>query len=412
MHYRVLKQGLFGVGFLAVSLFASAGIVEAAATPPDYTLDAQAHVITIHPAADVTKEINAAVAYLINRPDKTNRWTLKFDGGRYVLTGHIYADNLQNVDFVSERTNPAILIKGPSYANEYLLYSRFSKNITVSGFQFYGKTKNYDSAMNSSLQHPSWGDQGLYFASSNGITIDKNRFNDFGNAALRVTTSESDPTRGVNSFNTTVINNAFNNIYQVTTTSNSLINGASANFLFQNNNIFNLHGSIKFASRTSGAANVWVIGNTINNSDTDGIEIASYVNLEVSYNRLLNIARHAVNCYTNLRATPGFQWGDNISFKGNIIDNAGGGIRFDSVAYSDGFKATPRNVQVIGNTISHLRGSAPAISFVNGPIQGLVVQNNKLSDIAGKPYISLFNSVQTAQTSGNTVNSQLYQVTN
>lgn len=378
----MMKRQLFQVclAVLCVVQMIPAGWAQTA-TP--YTIDQATRTITVSPTGDATTVINSALNKLVTRSDKNLHWTLKFQGGRYNITKPLFADYLSNVSLVSDRKSPAILVKAPNFNGEYLFYSRFANNVSISGFQFYGKTtfdKNND---------PVWEDQGVYFGSGHYLTVELNRFHNFGNGALRITTSEADKVLGINSSDVVVQNNYFANIYQVTTTSNDLVHGATANYLFYNNNFVDLRGSVKFASRTAGARNLRILNNTIANSALDGFEISSYSDVEVSGNRMENIARFAMNCYTNDRAAKGFNWGDNFIVKNNIIRNAGRGIRFSPNAYEDGFKPMPQKVEITNNMLENIGTEAPAISVVNGGINSLSINRSKLQKILSKQYFSI-----------------------
>jgi hypothetical protein len=383
------------------------------ASPPTYSLDTKSRIITIHRKGDAATQINNALSYLAARPDKNLPWTVKFDGGSYYLSKSLFAEKLENVSLVSDRGNPAILVKGPDFSGEYLFYTRFSTNVTMRGFDFYGQTKHYNpSNYGTDPNTPVWRDQGLYFGSSNGVTVNMSRFFNFGNAAIRVTTTEKDPIPGVNSFNTQITQNYFNNVFQISTTSNDTIHGGSSNFLFQGNTFDYLRGSVKFATRTPGASSVYIRYNSIRSSSMDGLEIVGYTNVEVSNNQFQNIARNAVNCYSNERAAKGFAWGDGLTFKNNTINNTGGGIRFSADAFPDGFQPTPSNVTISNNTISNLNGNAPAITLLKGPFSGLKVTNNQFSNIPSKKYIYLQQHGESTEISGNKAENILLSATN
>lgn len=392
MNRLYVKQSIFAIVLMTCCLGVSSPIAHplhamAATTAPLYTLDAKNHIITIHPTGDASTQINSAFTYLANRSDQDTPWTMKFDAGKYYLERQIGANSLKNVTLLSDRNNPAILIKSPSFQNEYLFYTRFSKNIAVKNFDFYGLSRVYNpNNYTSDPTAPVWMDQGLYFGSSNGVVVNMNRFFSFGNAAIRITTTERDPVRGVNSFNSEVTQNYFNNVFQVTTTSNDTVHGGSSDFLFQGNTFDDLRGSIKFASRTAGASNVYIRYNTIRSSSTDGIEIVGYVNMDIYKNVFQNIARNAINCYSNGRSVTGFQWGENITFRNNTVKNTGGGFRFSADAFGDGFQPIPKNVTFTANEFSDLTGSAPAITLLNSPFPGLTITNNKFNNIPSKTY--------------------------
>lgn len=384
------KTGLLlGANLFSLIGFSLIGLPQAeSASNAIYTINPTAHAIAIHNTGDAATQINSALNYLANRADKGTPWTVTFDGGKYVLSKRIGADKLQNVSLVSDPKNPAILVKAQGFNTEYLFYTRFSQNISIRGFDLYGLSRVYkESNYTSDPQAPVWVDQGLYFGSSNGVIVNMNRFFSFGNAAVRITTTERDPVPGVNSFNSQVTQNYFNNVFQVSTTSNDTIHGGTANFLFQGNTFDNLRGSVKFASRTPGATNVIIRHNSIRSSSADGLEIVGYNNLEVSNNIFQNIARNAVNCYSNGRSSAGFQWGDNLSFKNNTVNNTGGGFRFSADPFMDGFQPVPTHVSFTDNTFSNLTGNAPAITLLNSVFPALVITNNQFSNIPSKKYV-------------------------
>lgn len=391
MQTSLLKRGMILSGILC-SVMAATGLPSQAAVKapePVYTLDVPNHQITIHNTGNVTAEINSALTYLANRQDTGTLWKLQFDGGKYVLSSTVYADKLQNVALMSNPNQPAILTKGAGFPTEYIFSTRFSYHVSVRGFTFIGNTETYNPNNYLTGSSMGWQDQGLYFGSCNGVIVSGNRFLNIGNAAVRITTAEQDPIKGVNSINSQITQNYFDNVFQVTTTSNDTIHGGTAYLLVQDNTFDHLWGSIKFASRTPGATNVIMNHNTINSSATDGIEIVGYNNVDIINNSFQNIARNAANCYSNEISTKGFEWGDNINFKNNTINHTGGGIRLSADAYLDGFQPQPKNVTISDNTITNLTGSAPALTLLKSTFPGLTVSNNQFSGIPSKVYLYL-----------------------
>jgi len=402
MRKALLKCVFFKHGLLLALL--SGFCWNSIAATPTYSLDTQKHTITIHNTGDATTEINSALSYLVNRKDTNIPWNMKFDGGKYSISNILFSERLQNVNFISDPKKPAILAKIDNFPTEYLFYTRYSKNISLTGFTFIGNTATYMPQNYVTGTSIGWKDQGVYFGSSNGVIISNNRFYNIGDAAIRITTTERDPVRGVDSFNTKIIGNYFNNIFQVTTTSNDLVHGGSASLLVQDNIFDHIWGSIKFASRTDGATNVVFHHNAINNSATDGLEIVGYNNIEISNNTLQNIARNAANCYTNNVSASGFEWGDNLSFKNNIINNTGGGIRISADTYIDGFQPQPKNVTISGNSITNLKGTAPALTLLKSSFPGLTVTANQFSNIPSKIYFYMPIKNAQALLTGNKLN--------
>ncbi len=383
MHRNLKKAWFSAAGVISLITYAGAFSGEAHA----YQLDQTNHVITVSPSGDYTKDARDALAYLINRKDKDTLWTFKFNPGKYYMTKPLYGVGLKNVDFVSNTSNPAMLIKAENFSDsEYLIYLRMSEKIKVKGFDFYGRTSFKNN------NNPVWVDQGIYFGSCKNITIDNNRFYNFGNAALRVTTSQVDPVKGVNSFDTTVSYNTFNNVYQISTTSNDDVHGATARYWLKNNTIVNLRGSVKFASRTAGAEGLHILDNNINGSEHYGLEIDNYNDVEIRGNTLQNIKEIAVNIYTNPRVPKGFNWGDNFNISKNRLDKVRRAIRFSPDPSSDGFKPVPKNLIISENTISTVSETdkfVPAISVVNGVVNGVKVTSNAMTSISNGKYIGI-----------------------
>jgi hypothetical protein len=372
---------LMTTGLLAYALWVQSVPVWA------YQIDQSKHIITVSPTGDYTTDARKALTYLLQRPDKETLWTLRFNPGKYYMSRPLYGVGLKNVQFVSSPDNPAMLIKGGQFTeSEYLIYLRMSEKIGVRGFQFYGRT------LFKTNNNPVWPDQGLFFGSCRNVTIDRNHFYNFGNAALRVTTSESDPVKGVNSFDTNVTDNTFNNIYQISTTSNDDAHGATARYWLKNNTIANLKGSIKFASRTSGAQDVHIMNNNINGSEHYGLEIDNFDNLEIVGNTLQNIKGIAINIYTNPRVNKGFNWGNNFNISDNQIHNVRRAIRFSPDPSADGYKPVPKNLKIVNNTLTEITESDPhvsAISVVNGVVNGVKITDNKMSSVKNRKFITI-----------------------
>lgn len=366
---------------------------EAAELP--FIVDKVNHVITVPgPGVNPTDTLNNALKQLSNRPDKATRWTLNLGGGQYIVNKSIVADDLQNTAIVSDKTNPAVLKKAPGFPTEYLFYARFVKNVSLSGVTFYGRTTVY--------KGPDWGDQGVYFASGNTVQISNCRFYNFGNAAVRITTSEHDPVRGINSFNTTVANNYFENCQQISTTSNDDIHGATFNYTFQGNYFKDLRGAVKFANRIKGAAKLRILNNTIANGSDRGIEVYCYDDVVISGNKISNLPGVAINLDTNEMAPHGFDWGNVVQINNNTITNCGRGIRFSVGKFVDGFKPIARHVAIKSNKLTNInQGYIPAISILNGKIEDLTISQNSLSKIASKIYIKVTEETSNMTNTGN-----------
>jgi hypothetical protein len=376
-----------------------------------YQLNAGERTISIAPGSSpsaTTTDLRNALNYLANLKDKSKNWTVNLAPGKYFVTNQLTVRNLQNVNFLSNMNKPAQLIKNSGWnsasGGEYLMHVTYSNNVSMIGMQFYGTT---DYKQNS---NPVWPDQGVYFGSCDTVLIKNNGFFNFGNSALRVATHERDPIRGVNSRNTQVLNNLFNNIYQLSTTTTDTLHGGTQNYLLQSNVFYNLRGSVKFASRTAGASDIKILNNKINGGSHYGFEINNYNNVEIRGNQLQNIKEFAMNIYNNTRATGSFNWGENYTIADNVITNAGRGLRFSTEPYADGVRVNAKNVQFDNNIFNGITNTSgtPAIAQINGNIAGLTITRNQLSNIANKRYIGYTSGSTNVVYANNQVNGSAY----
>lgn len=361
-----------------------------------YEIDSPNYTLTVSPTKSpqtTTDDLQKAFSYLASRKDTQNRWTLSLNPGQYYLTKQIGIRGLQNTVITSsDLTKPAQLIKVSGWDDkngDYILAFRMAKMVHLIGIEFYGHT---DFAKG---PNPDWGDQGVYLGSCQIIKVDKNKFYNFGNAALRVVTDARDPVQGVNSFKTQVSNNIFNNIYQTATTSTDPSHGGTAQSTWSKNTFINLRGSVKFASRTPGGRQIEFINNIINNSDHFGLEIVNYSDFLIKGNTMQNIKEHAITLYTDGDPTimkKGFAWGDNITISSNVIKNVGYGIRYSHKPFFDGTQNTPKNLVIDNNIIDTVTTSTsyiPAIQITGSSVDGLQVSNNKMSNIRNSNYLKL-----------------------
>jgi hypothetical protein len=400
MHWNRMFMPVCVVLLTAQQIASSMAPAEAA-----LRMDKVNHVITVSPSEDAdvtTTETRKAIDFLRYRDDQDVHWILKFQPGKYYLKLPLYSVGMNNVDILSDPANPAQIIKSKNFAKQdYLFYTRMSHDVKIRGFEFYGRT---DFSEN---KKPVWGDQGVFFGSCKNVTVDSNKFFNFGNAALRVTTSEVDPIKGINSFNTTVTNNTFNNIYQISTSSNDKEHGATSNYRLENNTFYNLRGSVKFASRTDGARGLFLNNNTFNGGDHYGFEIDNYDNIEIRGNTIQNIASVAINLYTagdKDKITKGFPWGSDVTIAENTIKSGGRGIRYCHEEFFDGYQSVPRNVVIKDNTLNTLKDGAknvPAIAIIRGKVDGLNVSGNKLYNIASKNYLDIIEGCTNVTKGGN-----------
>jgi hypothetical protein len=379
-------------------------------------VDKTNHVVSVSPSstqAATTTDLRNAFTYLVNRPDKTTTWTMKFAPGQYTLTAEVLATGLQNTVVTSaDLAHPAQLIKMQGWnsatSGEYLLYFRMGDHVQLIGMEFYGQTDFANGPT------PYWPDQGVYFGSCNVVLVDSNKFFNFGDAALRVVTDAHDPVPGVHSFKTMVSNNIFNNIYQTATTATDTIHGGTAQSTWYRNTFVNLRGSIKFASRTPGAQTIEFFSNLVNGGDHYGLEVDNYNDFKIQNNTFQNLKEYAMTIYTNGSGDlmkSGFPWGDDFNISNNIIQNVGYGIRYAHNPFWDGTQNIPKNLVISNNTISGVANTAsyvPVITVTGGAVNGVQINNNKLSGIKTKNYINVQSGSTNVSVLNNTVDGVAY----
>jgi hypothetical protein len=249
-------------------------------------------------------------------------------------------DGLQDVTI--EANGQVALCKAVGFTGEYLLYGRHLKNTVLRGFDFLGL---------STAQH--FGEQGVYFGSCNGTEVDDCQFGNFGDAALRITTSMTDAP-GTWSTDAWVHGCKFDKIQQVTVTSNSDQHGGTIGYVFEDNILTNLFGSLKFGTRIP-CGGATIRNNVIAGSLDKGIEIAAYSNVKAYGNIITGTKNAAVFVDVDSRAPKGFAWGD-LSFTNNIIGDCGQGVRVGNSVFKDGTHIPMAGLEVQRNTMYHLAG--------------------------------------------------------
>jgi hypothetical protein len=397
------------VNILDLSILLSGwGATVVAPTPgptQQYIVDNATRTITINPLGDYTTNLRNLLTQLVTSANSTNQWTLRLMPGTYTLTDELDISNLDYVHITSvNQSQPAKVTKN-SINVEYLIYCRYCSNVRISYLTFEGVTSVYDP----NAIH--WPDQGVYFGSSHDTRVDHSTFRNIGNAALRHNTMTNDPILGVNSYNHYIEDNTFEKVWQVTTTQDSgTTHGGSRDWWVQRNTFNQVYGSLKYCSRTAGAARGHILNNTFTNSYNGPIELCSTTDIEIRYNNFQNNVGLVVSSYTNDAAGAGFQWGDNITFSDNTINGSAQGVRFDYTPYPDGFQPVGHNLVVSGNTFNGITDTDTGrgtIRVVNGPMVGASILNNTLSIVNNNPW-DFASGSSGIVIQGNTVNGASY----
>ncbi|WP_409425160.1 hypothetical protein [Pseudoalteromonas sp. RW-H-Ap-1] len=248
---------------------------------------------------------------------------LKIDKpGVYDICSAIIVRNLSNISITANAG--VILKKCDQFEGEYILSFYNSRFIEINGFIFRGLTIDKINYV--------WGEQGILFAGSEDISIKHNHFYDFGDAAIRATSSHlSSHDTNINSFRIDIRNNYFENVTQVTTTHPWNNNYGGTHDITVEDNIFEgLKGSLKFAT-VKPVSKALVRYNTFKNTKGTAIEITYYSNVKIIANTFIDSDKFILNAYPNKprSVTEPFNWG-SIYFTHNTILRSKGGIRIQS----------------------------------------------------------------------------------
>lgn len=295
--------------------------------------------------------------------EKLRNLTVFFPSGVYHLDKSIQLVNFDTVTFIGRKINdaPSVLLKTPLFGNgtNRLVYDyreasildfRYGQNLKVEFLSLKGQTASL---------HEShvWWENGIYIGSSHNTHISENKFYDFGDSALTISTDPADTTDQIDSTNHLVSNNYFYNITQTSTTSTK---GGSSNYSFVGNTVEHIKGSIKFATRKAGASHLKITNNTIISagvgsgiSTNNGFEIEGYSKIYVSNNTLTSgdgvgiVIRSAQNKNTE----SGHDWGD-VFISGNHISKYRQGIYVSNLPHaSDDLLGSLKNIFINDNQI-------------------------------------------------------------
>lgn len=361
---------------------------------------------------DNTKDCNALInAYINANTGLRSNAIWYFRPGTYYHKVDIYQLNLNNVAIIgSPGTVFQKLAGNNTQTREYVIFTTGSTNVYIDGIEFHGIT--------TSLTAYGFGngstnaDSGLYLASCDNTRVTNCRFYDFGDAAIRMTTSPSSE-NSQDSKNGYVQDNYFYNCTQVTTTPNGSISGGvgkggCSNFNVIGNTAVNLKGSFKAACRypTSGALfrdnNISCASGA---SSSCGIELLSYTNGQIINNTITGAANWALHCYPNGETGLNkFEYG-NYTIDGNILQDNYRAIRINNGAYQgDGLQATPYNINLTRNTVDgttyNSNSNPAAIVFSGGGWGSGQCKDNSMSNIANAVYAT----VQTNITASGNIN--------
>ncbi|MCG9595334.1 right-handed parallel beta-helix repeat-containing protein [Vibrio sp. Isolate25] len=260
--------------------------------------------------------------------------------GIYDVCQTLYLTNTKQISLIGSQG--AILRKCSDFSGEYLLYIKETQKVFIGGIHFIG--------LNNGNITQVWGEQGVYLASTSDSHLSNNTFENFGDAALRVTTGPN-PTDSL-SQNATLFANTFRNCSQVTTT--QATQGSSApgtqNITFE----YNLFQActLKLSSRKE-VQGALVYHNTFKEINSTALELSYYSNVSVKDNNFDDITGFIMNVYPNTRAEQPVYWG-NIEFHNNDISNSTMGIRLQSFTSNESPTKSVENISISYNRFSNV----------------------------------------------------------
>ncbi|MCG7544986.1 glycoside hydrolase family 55 protein [Pseudoalteromonas sp. MM17-2] len=275
------------------------------------------HVGDFGATADDQQDDSVAIQSALDSLAKGD--TLIFAEGTYDVCSTLVLQHSEQITLRSFTQSK--LKKCANFSGEYLLYVKPAQDFTLSSLHFQG--------LHNGHQVSTWGKQGVYIASATNVKIIGNEFNNFGDAALRVTSGPEADYFTTNTREVMIASNRFSQCRQVTTTqaqTNSYVGGVNDIVVLDNE--FE-SCTLKLSTRAP-AQTANVLFNTFRDINKTAFEVSYYSDLWVAHNRFMNIDGFVMNLYPNSQAPRQIPW-DNIMFEKNFIHNTRFGLRLNSL---------------------------------------------------------------------------------
>ncbi|RND30110.1 hypothetical protein EC575_21645 [Vibrio cholerae] len=254
--------------------------------------------------------------------------TIEIEPGDYDVCSTAYIKNKNDIKIVG--MGGVNIKKCNSFNGEYILSVIDSDNISIDGVSFYGLTDA--KYIDENTTNMVWGEQGVLFSGTSGSSVKNSNFYNFGDAALRITSSRSHYSgEQINSKNFRAEGNVFYNVTQVTTSHPwSKDFGGTRDIIFKNNLFYEMKGGLKLSSR-KGVSNAIVEGNIFNFIHGSAIEVNYYSNVVIKDNSFSNVNKFILNVFTNSisNVNETIDW-SGLSFIKNTAFKSRGGIRIVS----------------------------------------------------------------------------------
>jgi hypothetical protein len=271
------------------------------------------------------------------------------------------------------------------------------------------------------------GDDGLRVGSCHNVLVEHCSYYHFGDTLFRLQTNvadysaampNGDANAGVNTGQVVFFKNYAFNCYQSSSTTNDYVHGGAKDVWFIHNEFDHLRGSVKFASRTPGAKNLFLLNNIINGSNNHGFELDSYSNVHIIGNELKDIINQGIFMLPNNGTAGTFGLGivgftfDGLYIQGNTFDNVGYGqgalacLRMDMDQWKDGTLFNYYGVTIRDNIVKNIANPAHVgFNFVSGSYVNVDISRNDFQNYNGlnpikmtmRPVSGLMNAISIRQ---------------
>lgn len=343
-------------------------------------------------------------------------YTINFDG--YLCRFTSFLQIIRDLNDITLTGGGGAVRVGNDFTDPLISFQNCN-NITIDGLLITGTDENITQFLS--------GDYGIRFRSCSRIKVTNNTFSKFADSALTISTISGGSTQ-TESFDCVVTGNIFDRVWQTSTTGNS---GGANKYIFSNN-ICNVYGAIKFASRTDDAQNLIISNNIITSilaGEASTCELVGFTYIEVNGNIIQGFTdldydtNIGINLYTNDLSETLDSPLSNINIINNTIKNHRRSIRYSptpvagsNIAY-DHIKINNNNIEcrdvfvslvkspdtiLIKNNVIFFDGVSTA-TFLSGCVSSqdssnmkLDFSNNRITNNTGLAY-SCINLTQAAE---------------
>lgn len=319
-----------------------------------------------------------------------------------------------NMKFEIMGSPGTILKKKSTFSGNQMLGFFTNTNIYVHDLEMWGKTYGFEILKDPAIVP---GDDGIRVQGSAGLTVERCVFRNFGDSALKLNSSTfwvgarstSFPNAGVYDNAITVRNCTFRDVYQLSTTvSNDDYQGGTKDVWYIENEFVNIGGSVKFANRAPGAANVYLSKNVVRNCGRHAFELDSYSNYVVTDNTMENCKAFGVQVIANNLQPIGFRF-DNLEISNNLIiagaltASGGGGIFISTDLYPDNTFWDFKGLKIVGNRIQDFTTTCSPIRIDGGSFLNALIADNEITNCSTARAFSMTFRVPTVSGTNNNV---------